>query len=193
MKMMWCGAVLCVLLAGCSSTMDVRTVPVSVKSTALFSSQGKKLYLDKIVLPVTKEDNIGKRRTLAGRFWARIKSQSDLQAWATAQWRQFLARHRQMVVSKPELADYYVQCDITRLEVIKKYDWFWDDDFKADVAMRVRVRDARSGEVLRTQTLSKVVYKERAYDDNETISDDEMLNACLNTAFQEALEQLEMP
>ena len=188
-----CVLALSALLVACSSTMQVRSVNVPVKSTALFNSQGKKLYLDRIVLPTMKDNNIGARRTLAGRFWAHIQSEGDLRAWATTQWRQFFARHRQIVVNKPEAADYYVQCDITRLEVIKKYEWIWNDQFKADVAMRVTVRDRQSGKVLYTHPLAKVVYKERANEDTDRISDDDMLNACLNSAFQEALEQLQMP
>ena len=145
------------------------------------------------MLPPTKDNNIGIRRSLAGDYWARINTESDLRAWAAGQWRQFLARHRQIVVSKPAAADYFVQCDITRLEVIKKYEWIWNDKYKADLAMIVAVRDRQSGKVLYTHPLAKVVYKERANDDADRISDDDMLNACLNSAFQEALEGLQMP
>jgi len=173
--------------------MQVRSVQVPVKKMALFNSQGKKLYLDRLVLPLTKDNNIGIRRTLAGDFWARIKTESDLRTWAIGQWRQFLARHRQIVVANPDQADYYIQCDITRLEVVKQYEWIWDDEFRAYVEMRVAVRDRLSSKIIKTQSLDAQVSKERANDDKGRISDDEMLNACLNSAFQEALEKLTMP
>jgi len=194
MKMTYgCALALSALLVACSSTMDVRSVNTPVKQLALFNSQGKKLYLDRIVLPPTKDGNIGIRRTLAGDYWARIKTESDLRAWATGQWRQFLARHRQIVVTNPDQADYYIQCDITRLEVVKQYHWIWDDEFRAYVEMRVVVRDRLTNKKFNAQSLHTQVSKERANDDIERISDDDMLNLCLNTAFQEALEQLSMP
>jgi hypothetical protein len=181
------------LLAACSSTLQVQSVNVPVKDMALFNSQGKKLYLDRLVLPPTKDNNIGIRRTLSGDYWARIKTESDLQAWAAGQWRRFLARHRQIVVANPDHADYYLQCDITRLEVVKQYQWIWDDEFRAYVEMRVAVRDRQSSKTLKTQVLEAQTTQERANDDSARISDDDMLNQCLNRAFQEALEQLNMP
>jgi hypothetical protein len=190
----WLNAVaLAVWCAGCSTTVVLQPSDMPVTARAQFLSQGKRFYVDRVKPPPLDNKNIGVTRSLAGRFWSRIKSDDDLSAYAAEEIRRFLVRHKQSIVSSPELADCLIQCDIRKLTVTKKYDWIWDDEFTSSVELVVSFRDRVSGRVLRSQNVEQDVFMERDYDDNETVSDEQMLSRCLSSAFAQALEKLSVP
>lgn len=170
----------------------VNAAAVPKQSDAFLGISQSKFFVDRIKPPSLDEQRIGKRRNLGGRFVGWITTESDIPAWAQNEWRAFLARHRQLKVDRVEQCDYIVTCDIEKLAAGKKYDAVWNDDFDGHATMTVVIRKRLTGEQAFSQRVSSDYAVERLYDDNDTISDDEMFNRCFSMAFQKALEQIDM-
>lgn len=182
---------LLLLSSACSNQLvlaNARVAPPAL--TAQLGPRPARFYIDRVKTPFLNEHRIGSRKSLAGRFTGWITTDSDVGEWARWEWRAFLIRHRQGVVSIITDAAYMIQCEITSLSVGKKYGAIWDDEFNAHIECTVVVKEMSSGKSVCTQHISADSYARRPNADKDTVSDDTMYNRSLSTAFQKALEQV---
>ncbi len=183
------GAVVAALLASCSHTVMLRNTAVPLAKTARMADAPARFFIDTIKVPYRKDQRIGEKKALSGRFWARVYSSGDLAQWADREWRVFLTRHNQTVVARYRDADYTITCDIIEISADKKYDWIWDDDFSGSVKMTVKIVQRATARTAFYRTLRGEHFMQRRGLYAEA-SDDELLNLCLSSAFQKALEQV---
>jgi len=179
------------LLGACShqvSLVNTRVPPGT--AAAQIGPRGSRFFIDRIAAPVLEQQRIGRKKALSGRFLAWITTDSDMPAWAATEWRIFLSRHGQRSVPRLDQADYFVQCDIVKLSVDKKYDSVWNDDFSSHMELTAVIRQQPAGTRVFSSRIVADYFIERPHEDNDRVSDDDMFNRCLSMVMQKALEQI---
>ncbi len=178
-----------VFISGCSTELVLRNSNVNPKPKASLSKNSSTYFIDYIEVPRMFKERIGKKRNHVGNFLAWIYTdQNLLEPWCENEWEIFLKRHGNMISSDFDKADYIVKCNVAKIWTEKK--WEYNDYFSAHIRMHVKITERATDKTVFNKNIKYDFNTERSYERNSNISDEQMFNYCLSTAFQNALEKI---
>ena len=180
---------LLITISGCSTELVLRNANINTKSKALLNQKQSTYFIDYIEVPRMFKERIGKKRNHVGNFLAWIYTdQNLLEPWCENEWEIFLKRHGNMISSDFDKADYIVKCNVAKIWTEKK--WEYNDYFSAHIRMHVKITERATDKTVFNKNIKYDFNTERSYERNSNISDEQMFNYCLSTAFQNALEKI---
>ncbi|NLF39613.1 hypothetical protein GX586_09225 [bacterium] len=178
------------ILAGCSHTLAPSNVSAPASGMTMASHGAPARYfIDTVHVRKLEERRIGQKNNAAGAFFAWVYTDADLSTWAANEWKTYLNGRGQFVTSTLRDADYYIQCDVHYLWVVKDFEWFEPDGFTGTARISATIYDRASKTPLFRRQANATYFVQR---EGET-EDGEMFNVVMSGAFRKALAKLGMP
>lgn len=190
--MAWRSLILCLLLAGCTSSITLKNANIKAAESANLGAPAV-FFLDKVKVPVLTDKRIGKIRAIADGQWSWVRTDSDLSLWAEKEWENFMRRHGQTMVLDPKKSDYHVLCDIEKIYAEKFNEYLGAHKFASHVIMRVTIQRASDGYSVYAKELRESYAVTIPVEGLENAGDEAIYNHCLSAVFQKCLEKIRLP
>jgi len=179
------------LFYGCSTQLALQSAAVNPKFAAVLNNGQASYFIDEVEIPRLVYQRIGKKRNNVGDFLAWVYTdQTKLENWCENELKLFLKRHNQKVSTDFDTADFILKCKIDKIWCEKKWQWGDTDKFLAEIKLHVIIKNRKSGQKVFNDYLKYYFNIDRSKDRSTQISDEQMFNYCLSTAFQSALEKI---